>query len=97
MEASYKSGTLIAHRYLILTSIGEGGFGTVYKARDQQQHGKIVAVKEINMVALSAQEKIEVTDTFNREITLLSELSHKNLPNLFNSKNADEKRKGEWM
>ena len=83
MEASHKSDTLIAHRYRILTRIGEGGFGTVYKARDQQQHGKIVAIKEINMVALSAQEKIEVTDTFNREITLLSELSHKNLPRIF--------------
>jgi serine/threonine protein kinase len=84
MDASRQAGTLIAHRYRILTRIGEGGFGTVYKACDQQQHGKIVAVKEINMVALSAQEKIEVTDTFNREITLLSDLKHKNLPRIFN-------------
>ena len=83
MEASLKFGTLIAHRYRILARIGEGGFGTVYKARDQQQHGKIVAIKEINMVALSVQEKIEVTDTFNREITLLSQLKHKNLPCIF--------------
>jgi serine/threonine protein kinase len=84
MEASRKSNTVIANRYRILTKIGEGGFGTVYKARDQQHHGKIVAIKEINMVALSAQEKIEVTDTFNREITLLSTLKHKNLPRISN-------------
>jgi serine/threonine protein kinase len=84
MEASHQSGTLIVHRYRILTRVGEGGFGTVYKARDQQHRGKIVAIKEINMVALSAQEKIEVTDTFNREITLLSDLKHKNLPRISN-------------
>ncbi len=84
MDASHKSGTFIANRYRILARVGEGGFGTVYKARDQQQQGKIVAIKEINMVALTAQEKIEVTDTFNREIILLSELKHKNLPHIFN-------------
>ncbi len=84
MDASHRSGTFIANRYRILARVGEGGFGTVYKARDQQQRGKIVAIKEINMVALTAQEKIEVTDTFNREIILLSELKHKNLPHIFN-------------
>lgn len=83
MSASHRSNTVIANRYRILARVGEGGFGTVYKVRDKQQHGKIVALKEINMVALSAQEKIEVTDTFNREITLLSELKHKNLPHIF--------------
>src|ERR1019366_1126581 len=82
MEASCQSDTIIAKRYHILARIGEGGFGTVYKARDQQQHGKIVAIKEINMAARSAQEKIEITDTFNREITMLTELRHKNLPRI---------------
>ena len=84
MDTSHKPGTFIANRYRILARVGEGGFGTVYKARDHQQRGKVVAIKEINMVALTAQEKIEVTDTFNREITLLSELKHKNLPHIFN-------------
>ncbi len=75
MDASLQSGTLIAHRYRILARICVGGFGTVYKARDWwHQYGKLVAIKEINMAALSAQEKIEVTDSFNREITLLSRL-----------------------
>src|SRR5690349_13343040 len=80
MNRPLQTNTLHDGRYRILAKIGEGGFGTVYKARDHKEHGKIVAIKEINMASLSAQEKIEVTDTFNREITLLSTLKHKSLP-----------------
>jgi serine/threonine protein kinase len=80
MNGSLPTNLLLDNRYLILAKIGEGGYGTVYKARDMRKHGRIVSIKEINMSALSVQEKIEVTDTFNREIMLLSELRHKSLP-----------------
>src|SRR5215467_9378639 len=84
MNGSLQPGTLLARRYRILAQIGVGGFGTVYRARDRRQHGKLVAIKAINMAALSSQEKIEVTDSFNREITLLSKLEHKHLTRIRN-------------
>lgn len=83
MDASLKPGTLLARRYRILARIGEGGYGMVYKARDRRKWpGNLVAIKVITLAALSPQEQIEATDTFNREVTLLSGLHHRNLPRI---------------
>jgi WD40 repeat protein len=49
---------------------------------DTQDGGRIVAVKQINLRGLSAQEIIEATDGFNREVSLLSSLRHQSLPEI---------------
>ncbi len=74
---------LLAERYRILDIVGKGGFGAVYKAVDMQRRGSLVAIKEINLRGLRPQEMIEATDTFNREVSLLSGLTHPNLPHIY--------------
>src|SRR6266852_9063690 len=74
---------LLAGRYRIIDMVGKGGFGAVYKAQDLRRNGALVAIKSINLHGLSPEEIIEATDTFNREVSLLSTLVHPNLPRIY--------------
>ena len=78
-----RPGSLFALRYRILDKVGEGGFGVIYKALDLDQHNKVVAIKQINLSLLSPQKMIEATDSYNREVNYLSQLSHTNIPHFY--------------
>src|SRR6266567_3387702 len=67
---------LLQERYQILAEVGKGGFATVYKARDTQSGNRLVAIKEIRLSGLKAQDVITATEAFNRETLLLSGLKH---------------------
>lgn len=76
-------GFLLVQRYRIISQVGQGGFGVVYKARDRNQKNRLVAIKQINLGTLCPREIIEATDSYNREVTLLSTLRHPNLPRVY--------------
>src|SRR5579859_5553169 len=75
--------SLLNRRYRIISQVGTGGFGAVYKATDTQSGDQLVAIKEINLRGLKPQEIIEATDSFNREVTLLTDLTHPHLPKVY--------------
>ena len=75
--------TLFRNRYAVLEKVGEGGFGSVYKARDMQSNDRLVAIKEVCLTGLSSQAVSDAADAFQREVRLLSQLDHPNLPRLY--------------
>lgn len=76
-------GALLRDRYQPGALLGSGGYSVVYHARDMWEGGRDVAIKQINLQGLNAEETIEATNTFNREVQLLSALSHPQVPRLY--------------
>jgi len=75
---------LLQDRYRLLASLGQGGFGSVFKAQDTLSQNKVVAIKEISLNGLQQQEMLDATASFNREVQVLSDLRHPGLPKLYN-------------
>jgi hypothetical protein len=59
---------LFKNRYYIVSKVGAGGFGSVYKARDIQSGDRLVAIKEVSLLGLHPQAMIEATTAFQRVI-----------------------------
>ncbi|GAC1434279.1 MAG: hypothetical protein PVS3B3_33370 [Ktedonobacteraceae bacterium] len=74
---------LLHNRYRLLSRLGQGGFGSVFKAENTLSQNKIVAIKEIRLTGLQQQEVLDATASFNREVQVLSDLRHPGLPRLY--------------
>src|SRR6266851_388733 len=59
---------LLHKRYRLGAHLGSGGYSVVQRARDLHEGGRDVALKQINLQGLNAEETIEATNTFNREV-----------------------------
>ncbi len=84
LEISRNDRRLLMGRYHILAQVGKGGFSAVYKAEDRRLNNQYVAIKAITLSGLKPHEIIEATEAFNREMQLLSDLKHPNLPRIYN-------------
>jgi tetratricopeptide (TPR) repeat protein len=75
--------SVLGERYQLLSRIGQGGMGAVYKAKDTRLADRIVAIKEMSKAGLPAGRLEEAEASFEREATLLAKLNHTNLPGIY--------------
>lgn len=77
----FQPQALLEGRYLILSKIADGGFSSVYQAKDTRLGDRLVAVKEMVLPPLqSPAEQAQAIADFQREAELLAHISHPNLP-----------------
>jgi serine/threonine protein kinase len=78
-------GSVIADRYRIVSVLGRGGMGVVYKA-EHVRIGKVMAIKLLH--GELARDK-DVVKRFKREADLVSRLSHPNTVQIFDFGRTD--------
>lgn len=77
--SKYKKGELI----------GEGSYGKVYQAFDEEV-GQLIAVKEIDIRKISYKMVDSKISSFEQEIKILSRLNHKNIIKYYSTKRTRE-------
>jgi hypothetical protein len=84
-EAQYVPGTTLIHRYRIVSPLGKGGMGEVYRAEDLKL-GQTVALK---FLPKSLGRNAEALARFTREVRLARQVSHPNVCRVFDMGEAD--------
>jgi len=72
-------GTILANRYEILSVLGTGGMGSVYKAQDRELD-RLVALKVIRP---ELARNSAVVDRFKQEIRLSHKVTHRNVVRMY--------------
>ena len=80
-----QSGEVLQGRYMVMGSLGVGGFSSVYRARDLRFPSvtRLCAVKEM-VIGTADPEMRELTiKSFEREASMLAMLNHPAIPDIF--------------
>jgi serine/threonine protein kinase len=79
-----RPGSLLQERYHVLGPLGEGGFSSVYKARDMRfpTVTKLCAIKEMVMITADPQLREQTILSFEREASMLAMLNHAAIPDI---------------
>jgi hypothetical protein len=85
-EARYVPGTTLAERYRIVSPLGKGGMGEVYRAEDLKL-GQTVALK---FLPKSLARNEEALARFTREVRLARQVSHPNVCRVFDIGEIDD-------
>jgi eukaryotic-like serine/threonine-protein kinase len=79
------AGHLLAQRYEVLSQLGEGGMGAVYKARDVEL-GRMVALKVIRP---DLARNRAILDRFKQELILATQVTHRNVVRIYDLGEAE--------
>ncbi|MBV9403920.1 MAG: protein kinase, partial [Acidobacteriaceae bacterium] len=82
---SLSTGTILGGRYEILQTLGEGGMGAVFKARDREVD-RIVALKVIRPELAGSDD---ILKRFRQELVLARKITHRNVVRIFDLGIAD--------
>jgi eukaryotic-like serine/threonine-protein kinase len=74
-----RSGAVLQNRYRIISLLGEGGMGAVYRAWDNRLNIPVALKEMISHPGLSPENLIQWQQQFRREATILAQLDHPNL------------------
>ncbi len=77
VQANLPIGTVVRDRYVVESLLGKGGFGAVYRVRDQRVKGNLFALKEV--LIPNQQDK----DRLIFEGEVLKRLEHRALPRVY--------------
>lgn len=79
-------GIVLARHYRVLSQLGEGGMGSVYKVEDAARRGRVFALKELLDDSTASPEDVAwAKKRFDDEIALMSRLSHPRIPSFVES------------
>jgi serine/threonine protein kinase/tetratricopeptide (TPR) repeat protein len=81
-------GIMLGERYEIMKSLGEGGMGAVYKARDHELD-RLVALKVIRPELAGHPD---ILRRFKQELILARQVTHKNVVRIFDLGTADGRK-----
>ncbi|MDU2688972.1 MAG: serine/threonine protein kinase, partial [Paeniclostridium sordellii] len=71
---------ILNDRYKIISTIGKGGMGAVYKALDMRLRGIEIAIKEISLETIEDERIEKVIKNFENEAATLISLRHNAIP-----------------
>ena len=73
---------LIGGRYRLLTKLGQGGMGTVWRAQDELLH-RTIAIKEVDLSQVAPIDRTVMRERTLREARTAARLSHPNAVTVF--------------